>query len=49
MLTPNVDLNGKTIKSVQLKNEVNRITISDLPNGVYVLRANGEVRKFVKQ
>ena len=43
------DLNGNAVMSVQLKNEVNRITISDLPNGMYLLRANGETRKFVKQ
>ena len=43
------DVNGKVVKSVQLKNEVNRIAISDLPQGVYVLRVNGESRKFVKQ
>ena len=44
-----IDLNGKTVMSVQLKNEVNRIAINNLPKGVYVLRANGEARKFVKQ
>jgi len=44
-----IDLNGKTVMSVPLDNEVNRITISDLPQGVYVLRANGETKKFVKQ
>ena len=44
-----IDMNGKTVMSVQLKNEVNRIVISELPKGVYVLRANGEVRKFLKQ
>jgi hypothetical protein len=44
-----IDLNGKTVMSVQLMKDVNRIIISNLPNGVYVLRANGEVRKFVKQ
>ena len=44
-----IDLNGKTVMSVQLNNVVNRIMISDLPEGVYVLRANGEARKFVKQ
>jgi len=43
------DLNGKTVLSVQLNSKVNRIAISDLPKGVYVLRANGETRKFVKQ
>ena len=43
-----IDMNGKTVMSVQLKNEVNRITISDLPNGMYMLRANGEARKFIK-
>ena len=44
-----IDMIGKTVMIVQLKNEVNRITIIDLPNGMYVLRANGESRKFVKQ
>jgi predicted NAD/FAD-binding protein len=44
-----LDLSGKVAMTVQLKNEVNRIDISDLPKGVYVLRANGETRKFVKQ
>ena len=44
-----LDLNGKVAMTVQLKNEVNRIDISDLPKGVYVLRSNGETRKFVKQ
>ena len=44
-----IDLNGKTVMTLQLKNEVNRILISELPKGMYMLRANGEVRKFVKQ
>jgi len=44
-----IDMNGKAVMSVQVKNEVNRIVISELPKGVYVLRANGEARKFVKQ
>ena len=44
-----VDVNGKTILSASLENEVNRIEVSDLPQGVYVLRANGATRKFVKQ
>ncbi|MBO7494343.1 MAG: T9SS type A sorting domain-containing protein, partial [Bacteroidales bacterium] len=44
-----MDMQGKTVKSVQLIQEVNRIVISDLPQGMYVLRANGETRKFVKQ
>ena len=44
-----IDLNGKTVKSVQLNDKVNRVVVGDLPMGVYVLRANGEVRKFVKQ
>ena len=43
------DLNGKSVMTAQLKNKVNRIVISDLPKGVYMLRANGETRKFVKQ
>ena len=44
-----IDLSGKTVLSVPLNNKVNRIAINDLPQGVYVLRANGETRKFVKQ
>ena len=44
-----VDMNGKTVMSIQLNNEVNRVVISDLPKGMYVLRANRETRKFVKQ
>ena len=44
-----LDLNGKVVMTVQLKNEVNRVVVSDLPKGMYVLRANGETRKFVKQ
>ena len=44
-----LDMNGKVAMTVQLENEVNRIDISDLPKGMYVLRANGETRKFVKQ
>ena len=44
-----LDMNGKVAMTVQLENEVNRIGISDLPKGMYVLRANGETRKFVKQ
>jgi hypothetical protein len=44
-----IDMNGKVAMTVQLENEVNRIGISDLPEGMYVLRTNGETRKFVKQ
>lgn len=44
-----IDMNGRTIMSVPLSNTVNRIAISNLPNGAYILRANGESRKFVKQ
>ena len=44
-----IDLNGKTVSSLQVKNGVNRFTVSELPKGVYLLRANGEARKFVKQ
>ena len=44
-----LDMNGKTVKTVKLNNEVNRVIISDLPRGLYLLRANGETRKFVKQ
>ena len=44
-----VDLNGRQVKNIHLKNKVNKLFISDLPQGVYVLRVNGETRKFVKQ
>ena len=44
-----LDMNGKVAMTVQLENEVNRIGISDLSKGMYVLRVNGETRKFVKQ
>ena len=44
-----IDITGKTVKTIQLNNAVNRIVISDLPQGMYVLHASGETRKFVKQ
>jgi hypothetical protein len=44
-----LDMNGKVVMMVQLENEVNRIGISDLSKGMYVLRVNGVTRKFVKQ
>ena len=44
-----IDLNGKTVKSFQLEDDINRIIISNLQNGIYVLRVNGESRRFVKQ
>ena len=44
-----IDLNGKIVMSVQIKNGMNRIVVSELPKGVYMLRANGETKKFVKQ
>ena len=43
-----IDLDGKTVLSTPLNNEVNRIVINEIPQGVYMLRANGETRKFVK-
>ena len=42
-------MNGRTLKTVHLDNKVNRVIISDLPQGAYLIRANGETRKFVKQ
>lgn len=44
-----IDMNGNTVMTVHLNNNVNRIRISNLPRGMYLLRANGETRKFVKQ
>lgn len=44
-----IDMNGNTVMTVHLNNNVNRLSINDLPRGMYLLRANGETRKFVKQ
>ena len=44
-----IDINGKTVMTIQLNKEVNRIVISELPKGMYMLRTRGEARKFVKQ
>ena len=44
-----IDMNGKTVKNIQLNNKVNRVSISNLPMGTYVLRVNGETKRFVKQ
>ncbi len=44
-----IDLTGTTVKTVPLDHEVNRVLITDLPMGVYLLRTNGETKKFVKQ
>lgn len=44
-----IDMNGRVVMSVSLNNTINRIAINNLPNGAYILRVNGESRKFVKQ
>lgn len=44
-----LDMNGRILKTVHLNNKANRVMISDLPRGAYLIRANGETRKFVKQ
>ena len=44
-----LDMNGRTLKTVHLNNKANRVMISDLPRGVYLVHVNGETRKFVKQ
>ena len=44
-----IGMNGRIIMAFPLNDTVNRIDINNLPNGAYVLRANGEARKFVKQ
>ena len=44
-----IDMNGKTVMNIQLNNKVNRVSISNLPMGTYVLRVNGETKRFVKQ
>lgn len=44
-----LDMNGRTLKTVHLNNKANRVMISDLPRGVYLVHVNGKTRKFVKQ
>ena len=44
-----LDMNGRIWKTVHLNNKANRVMISDLPRGVYLVHVNGETRKFVKQ
>ena len=44
-----IDVNGKTVKTMPVKNGVNRVVVSDLPKGLYLLRTHGETQKFVKQ
>ena len=44
-----IDITGKTVMTVPLNSKVNRIGISDLSKGVYVLKTNEVTRKFVKQ
>ena len=44
-----LDMNGRTVKTVHLSSTTNRVIISDLPRGVYLVHVNGETRKFVKQ
>ena len=44
-----IDITGKIVMTAQLNNKANRFVINDLPKGMYVLRTNGETRKFVKQ
>ncbi len=44
-----IDITGKTVMTVPLNGKVNRIGISGLSKGVYVLKTNEVTRKFVKQ
>ena len=44
-----IDVNGKTVKTMPVKNGVNRVVVNDLPKGLYLLRTHGETQKFVKQ
>lgn len=40
---------GKHIMAARLKNGINAFSLSSLPHGVYVLRANGHQVKFLKK
>ncbi len=44
-----IDVNGKAVITIYIKNGANRIMVDDLPKGVYMVRVNGETCKFVKQ
>ena len=42
-----IDMTGKIVMSIPLKNEVNRLDISHLPHGIYVIRANGDETSLI--
>lgn len=45
-----LDVNGRTLKTILIKDNFEIINMSGLPSGLYVLRlANGETQKLIKQ
>ena len=45
-----IDVNGRAIKKINIKNVFEIMDLSNLPNGVYVLRlANGTTQKIIKE
>lgn len=43
------DMSGRKIRDIQLHSGINSVDISNLSNGVYILRADGYVQKVVKR
>ena len=43
------DINGRAVTTMTLHEGLNTVEISDLPQGVYMLRANGAVHKIIKK
>lgn len=45
-----IDANGKIVKSILIKNIFEKLSMGDLPAGIYILRLkNGEVIKLIKE
>lgn len=43
------DMSGRKVRDIQLHSGINSVDISNLSNGVYILRADGYVQKVVKR
>lgn len=42
-----IDINGKIVKSLELSASVNKVDVSDLPNGVYNIKTQENVSKLI--
>ena len=43
------DINGRAVSTMTLHEGANTVEISNLPQGVYMLRTNGAVHKIIKK